>query len=915
MPKSLKYIIFTLLFLSTFILVIPQFIPSDFYRGRIIDAVKKATGRDLVIDGKITLSLLPRPQININKAKLASIDGAQMPWLCEVEKLTATLAVSQLLTGNIIVSCLELTAPEINLETLANNISNWEFSPSPAAAQKPQNLKAKNTDSPNLAALVQRLVITNGKLRHITGHNTTIINDIDIDVKIASDITKLTKFAVYCNFLDQNFDLKGDISSAEHAVALNFQLKSLETVLDVHSITNPKTLTYQGTMQLHGQLKHLTAIIPQIASLDALSPSYQMTANIAGDIEKITIDTIDLSSGKIQASGAINYSLKTDIFRSKLLFNPGNITIELNTVSRSQPPLAVKLSIQSPSLRPLLNLLKVDADQLPVLSRPFAFSVELSDQGCNYLLQNIHYVLDDAVMLTGGIKLENLTQQPPTILYDLRMKLLGIKPLLAINDLQLTGQTTNNGQYVSTDTCINFAKVSTSIKGDISLAGKLVRPLNIKSSGDNLGQTLHNLLKIPVNQQLGRFDLSASIQSNHANKLTITLNQANFNIGPSSTSVLGSAVLTLGNNRPNLAADLTVSAIKLDDLGSSTKPGGGTLRSNAPNTNQPGMWSKAAIDLSALNLVDFDLKLVIGKLTTGSLIFDQAKANLVLQNGLLALRSLSTNFCGGKLTAEGSLASDNNQSLNLTVNLARAQLKNIMPGQRQAIKITQGNCNFSTKLKSQGSSLHQYINNLSGQINFDSIDGRLSGIDLQKAMRALTKIKDISSVLGVLNQAFSGGETTFKSLEGNLVVEQGIAKISRFKLDAQGLAATATGHINLPQYQLDVISKVNFDVKNLPPLNVRLHGKLNNVQHQLDIKALTKHIAGNVLTNILDRGGSDQGGAADMIKGIMGHKRQPKTTDQQPPAGDDDPARPREKPADPADIIKKNLQKLFRSKK
>ena len=49
------------------LLVAPSFFDLNKYKPELVSQVKKATGRDLVLDGPVTLSLLPVPVVGVSR--------------------------------------------------------------------------------------------------------------------------------------------------------------------------------------------------------------------------------------------------------------------------------------------------------------------------------------------------------------------------------------------------------------------------------------------------------------------------------------------------------------------------------------------------------------------------------------------------------------------------------------------------------------------------------------------------------------------------------------------------------------------------------------------------------------------------------------------------------------------------------
>lgn len=141
------------------VVVAPALIDINSYKPLIVSQVKTATGRDLVIDGPISLSLLPTPTVSVTGVKFFNAAGSKNANMVEVKSVTVQPSLLPLLVGRIEVGEVTLVEPKIVLEINAEGKPNWEFAPSVAEA-KPA---AAKPSSPRPLSL-GRLTIDNGTL-------------------------------------------------------------------------------------------------------------------------------------------------------------------------------------------------------------------------------------------------------------------------------------------------------------------------------------------------------------------------------------------------------------------------------------------------------------------------------------------------------------------------------------------------------------------------------------------------------------------------------------------------------------------------------------------------------------------------------------------------------------------------------
>ena len=141
------------------LVAVPFFIDVNAFKPQIAAEVKKATGRELVIDGPIDLSLLPTPVVTVKGVKFFNAPGSKNANMVEVKSVTVKPAILPLLSGGIEVDEVTLVEPKIVLEINAAGKPNWEFTPSVAEA-KPAAPKA----GPARPLSLGRLTIDNGTL-------------------------------------------------------------------------------------------------------------------------------------------------------------------------------------------------------------------------------------------------------------------------------------------------------------------------------------------------------------------------------------------------------------------------------------------------------------------------------------------------------------------------------------------------------------------------------------------------------------------------------------------------------------------------------------------------------------------------------------------------------------------------------
>jgi uncharacterized protein involved in outer membrane biogenesis len=140
-------------------LVAPVLFDANSFKPMIAAEVKKATGRELRLEGPISLSVLPTPAVTANNVVFFNVAGAKNPHMVEIKSVTVKPSVLSLLLGSVEPSSVTLVEPKIVLEINAEGKPNWEFAPSVAEA-RPASPKPASAKPISLG----RLNIENGTL-------------------------------------------------------------------------------------------------------------------------------------------------------------------------------------------------------------------------------------------------------------------------------------------------------------------------------------------------------------------------------------------------------------------------------------------------------------------------------------------------------------------------------------------------------------------------------------------------------------------------------------------------------------------------------------------------------------------------------------------------------------------------------
>ena len=186
------------------------------WKPRIAAAVKRATGRDLALNGRLALIPGVTPGISADNVALANIAGGSRPEMATVQRLELRVALLPLLSHRVVIEGLTLVRPDILLERNAAGTPNWIFRPEvPAETRPPATPTAPRT--PTRIAL-RAMRIENGRAawRDRQGH-LAVVEIPHLDATSPSDSAPL--------------HLAGDLAAHGVPIALTADTGPLDALL------------------------------------------------------------------------------------------------------------------------------------------------------------------------------------------------------------------------------------------------------------------------------------------------------------------------------------------------------------------------------------------------------------------------------------------------------------------------------------------------------------------------------------------------------------------------------------------------------------------------------------------------------------------------------------------------------------
>ncbi len=175
MTRIVKILFFMGVLLLIVCFVAPSFIDWNQHKAEVMAQISPYFQRKVDVAGKISLMILPQPEIMLESVSIANADGAKAASLITLKSLEARIKLEPLLEGRVEVENINLTEPVLNLEVAGDGKTNLA------------GVLASSTDLGAAAGAVQlnQVTITHGTLHYfgqLTGTEKTFEN-LNLSVK------------------------------------------------------------------------------------------------------------------------------------------------------------------------------------------------------------------------------------------------------------------------------------------------------------------------------------------------------------------------------------------------------------------------------------------------------------------------------------------------------------------------------------------------------------------------------------------------------------------------------------------------------------------------------------------------------------------------------------------------------------
>ena len=335
MKKILAVIGAVLVVLIAALLIIPSLIDWNGYKAQVSQAVRDATGRELVINGDLSMSLIPSPALSAEQVELGNAPGATDANMVTISEVRVSVAMMPLLTGNVQVTEISLIDPVIAIETFEDGSNNLVFDPAQAKRSGPdagtittpepatpstENTPAAPTSGDDGASSdfssaiqVDRLEVENATIIYRTPGSEERIEGLTIGVSADSLNGPMDgEGYVFYRGIPLTFEFNvGQISqTGPFPVSLKVGVDKVDGGISLGGKVDLSSDNPGFDGQIEGKFDDLRAAALRIAGEGADIPDiaakpFDLGGHITADAKSVTLNDLSIRFGETRGSGAI----------------------------------------------------------------------------------------------------------------------------------------------------------------------------------------------------------------------------------------------------------------------------------------------------------------------------------------------------------------------------------------------------------------------------------------------------------------------------------------------------------------------------------------------------------------------------------------------------------------------------------
>ncbi len=347
MPRWLKLtllgVVGAALLAAVALVALVHAVDVDGYARESLARVKEATGRELRVGGRLSVSLFPQPGIVAEDVALANAAWSSRKDIVRMKRLEGRVALLPLLRGEVRIARLVIVEPDVLLERNAKGEVNWRFGPTTQPKPAAKGDRA--------AFGIDALEVVNGRVAYRAGPGEPLALDVERLTLAKRALAEVDDVSLTAKLRGQAFTIKGSMGSIASLLAdsgdwpvdLAFATAGASAAADGH--IDWRRATPAAHMDVRIEVKDPGGLAQLTGGMHLPTP-LALTAKLTASRTEQRADPIALTVGKTGARGRIAY--RTDgprPFVDAELVSPG---LDLSGGPRAKPAKSARVFSDAP---------------------------------------------------------------------------------------------------------------------------------------------------------------------------------------------------------------------------------------------------------------------------------------------------------------------------------------------------------------------------------------------------------------------------------------------------------------------------------------------------------------------------------------------------------------------------------------
>lgn len=788
--------------LSTIAAIIVFFVvtfDANHYKTQISQLVKENTGRDLQLDGNITLSVYPNIALDLGVATFSNAAGFDDNPFATVQSAKIAVQLIPLLKQKLVINKIALDGLQLNLHKKVNGEANWDSFLETTADKEIKQGQFANKFFNNFS--IAGVELNNSAIywRDDTQNQEFIISPVSFTTA-AFQANKPTLIQITGTVTQRHptVSISGTLSTTLTLGEKNQSFSLKKTRLNISKSSLPVSkLELSGDIEGNLKQLHITGFKLHLVGANNLLPQGKFQLRLEGDTTiNIEQQTLQIPAMQVQTTltdllddstiikAIIHARVIANLKQSQVVLQ--NATIKTNLVTDafkggelqaelSSPKIITNLKTQQFQVKKIELRATLKGGIIPkntlVYRSEGNINVNLSSNKGNAQFKNI--VLEMAgAKLTGSAKLTQLSPQP-TIVGNFKTNQFNLKPLLTAFGITLPATSKAN----------LFANSTASFKVNAT-------PENVK---------LHHLTL--------RIDQS---------KITGNMTLSHF-------------------KQPIIKTKLIMDQLILDDYFTVVPD----KRARRHHSNDK------LLPIELLKSLHLDSSMEIKKLRFNQINFTKVHATIKAKNGKIDANPLRFHAFKGKY--QGKLSID--VTSNVPMISMRHQLQQL-PAENVLLQFYQdryisGDIDITANFTTRGNTIATIKQNLTGNANIEFRKGTIRDSKLAKEIALSINAFERKKMNPEGQQ-----QMVFTKLGGDWNANNGVFHTENMQLISPYFAITGKGRVDIVKHQLDLklrLRSKNSNSKLFAPLHI--YGPIDSLNYQLELDELVKTLLQEDLYN------------------------------------------------------------------